>query len=310
MILLFMSMSYQFLGNCLCEYQVYHGLIAQAEIHIIKEEFPLALQAYQKAFSQSDGFAKDYINATTTAAKSNDTSQVFHFLEEAVKHGMPPKHFKRFGRGKLFQAYHPMAKWTWLKRNYDSLYSLSVPNPLILEQLKKSHQRDQRHRSFPFTLKIFDKVAQRKGDKDYTNLLAIIDSIGYPGQHLVGNAPYLAMAFYPLILMIHHKFPDGRESATRNKLFEEYCKGNLETKDMAWIIDRQNLINGQDEEYGTVFLRSIYNHHGMNRENYPPLFEHWDQDKINEVNKARMKLGLLTIEDASSLQKKGLFTGF
>lgn len=225
------------------DYLQYHQQIIEAEKLISEENFNAALSQYERVFDTHDFvFLRDYQVAAQLALFLNDKKKAFHFIKEGILAGWELKAIKK--NKYLFQL-NKESEWKSIVTGYDSLriaYNKSLNQP-IRNKAKEMFTKDQR-KAFGALFRIGDKAQQKYAERKFAphsekqlfELIAILESAGYPGEKLIGNRYWIST------ILSHH-----------NSISTEYAK-----KDTLYAFLKPRLLealkNGQMSpfEYATI----------------------------------------------------------
>ncbi len=160
-------------------YMNYHRAIVRAEEHLSVEQFDLALKVYDSVFlAYPFVFCKDYVIALQTAALIKDTSAMQRYALGAVGAGAKLSALERLP---LIRNWVDQSCWRSVVTQYDTLRN----------NYKKEHRLDINRK----LSKNFRLDEDNKSDKEYASIIfkknieyikAVTDSLGFPGERLVG----------------------------------------------------------------------------------------------------------------------------
>jgi hypothetical protein len=161
------------------DYMNYHRAIVRAEEHLGFERFDLALKVYDSVFQAYPFiFCKDYVIALQSAALLKDTSAMKRYALGAMGAGAKLSALERLP---LIRNWVDQPCWRSVVTQYDTLRN----------NYKKSRRLDVNRQ----LSKNFREDEDNKSDKEYANkvfrknieyIKAIIDSLGFPGERLIG----------------------------------------------------------------------------------------------------------------------------
>lgn len=133
-------------------------------------------------------------------------------------------------------------------------------------------------------LKAAEEVT-RVDERNTKRLKEIVDRYGWPGKTLVGEQG--ASAAWLIVQHAVHDRPFQKEAL---KLMAEADRGEVDDKDLAFLVDRDRVLDRRDQVYGTQF-------HCVDGEHEPYPIE-----DAGDVDDRRDRVGLDTLEDERERQ--------
>ena len=274
------------------DYRDYHLKIMQAEELIAEKSFQSALNIYQEVFSSYPFvFLRDCKNASQVAWYIGDESKTCEFVKHGIKSGWKMKEIKKHNslkgltKTKGFQT---------IRVQYDSLYELYSDriNPKLRWEVRKMSWKDQwgaLMALFRFSEKAQAKYGERKfapkNELRLRRVLEIVEDYGYPGERLIGNAPWMMGIV-------------GR----RNQISQEFCREDTIYQQQMKPILLTAITKGEMNPAYYAFIDDwfITCESGWEKGSYGFLAELKPQD-IQRSNQLRKEIGLRTVETHNSL---------
>ena len=246
------------------DYLHYHKQIVEAEKLIGEENFKAALSKYENVFDTYEFvFLRDYQVAAQLALFLNDKQKAFHYVKEGISAGWELKAIKR---NKYLSQLNKEPEWKSIVNSYDSLqkaYNENLNQP-IRNKAKKMFSKDQ-WKALGALFRIGDKAqekyAERKfaphSEKQLFELIAILETAGYPGEKLIGNRYWIST------ILSHHNSisteyakKDTLYAFLKPKLYEAIKNGQMTPYEYATIDDWRRTVASDRTEPGYGFLNS------------------------------------------------------
>ncbi|SMB91058.1 TonB family protein [Hymenobacter roseosalivarius DSM 11622] len=261
--------------------------LTAARQYLSRQEYTAASVAYQQAFKQIEGTARDYYQAARAAARNNEPKVAFKQLDEATKKGYYPEEYLRAEID--FAALTTQVAWQRVltqarekRRRHEARFDQK-----LVALVRRIGFRDQQYRlvaaeadkKYGWNSPQASTAMQQQGVIDL-QLMRQVDSLiarhGYPGKSLVGE--YLKSKAF---LVIQHN-PDEKYLPLLTAAAD---KSELSWASLALLIDRLRMASGKMQVYGTQLSNDD------NKWKLLPI-----EDEAN-VNARRAKIGLEPLEE-------------
>lgn len=249
-------------GNQQDSIAVYNTLINKADSCYMKQNFELASNFFDKAFSLGvKPVDKHLYNGACAAALSGDESSAFNRLFKRVRL-YPQWYSDQINQDRDLQSLHTSPKWeilcdtlqarkTFIERNYDHA---------LKERLDSIHYRDQmpRHaylaalRTVPqdsVLVKTRLVEMQRNDSINQIEVFDILDSYGWPSSEIVGGSNFAIWEViqHTSLEAIEKYLPLFHNAAADNELNKSF---------VAMMEDRCDMWRNRPQKYGTQLIRS------------------------------------------------------
>lgn len=187
------------------DYLEYHKQITAAEKSIGEHQFKAALEQYAQIFERYDFvFLRDYKVASQLALYLDDRAKAFEYIRAGMSAGWALKDIKK---NKFLKPLQKDSEWTEIQESYAGLrsqYQAKI-DPDLREEVHLMFKKDQK-KAMGALLKIGNKAQEKYGtitfaphsEKQMLSLVEIIDTVGYPGEKLIGND------FWMSTIISHH----------------------------------------------------------------------------------------------------------
>lgn len=282
------------------EYGDYQAAISYAEDLIAAEKWEDAVLVYKQLFERCDFvFLRDCKIAAQVAAYAHKNDDAIAFIKEAIKNGWALKSVRKH---KLLKSQIHSSQWLEITAVSDSLSHIfkSRLDPVTRRVIKKMYHRDQRMALgalLTFSSKGQDRYAEKKfaphSEKQLGKLGIIIDSLGYPGEKLIGNGSWAS------IILLHHN------SISQNYVLHDSLYPRLRPTLLL------ALQQGQIHPYRFALIQDWYvavkSAHTQTA--YGCLQTELTRDQLTHINKLRKEIGLHSIETRNKLIKLQKRTG-
>ena len=273
-------------------YWDYHREIIAGEELIAEQKFEEAILKLDSLFNKFDFvFLRDCKLATQLCCHVKDAGRAIKFARRGMRQGWELRDIQK-DKGLRFLRQSP--KWENLHTDYEKLHS-EYENGLNASLRKQVHlmfKIDQRKALGAFIRigeKSQQKYAEQKfaphSEKQISQINTIIDSLGYPGEHIIGNKLWAS------VILSHHNSisPQYNSSDTlytflKPKILRAIGRGELSPYVFSTI-----------EDWRTA---AISNH---NLTTYGYLGKISDAAALDSVNNNRSELGIRSIELRNSL---------
>jgi hypothetical protein len=282
------------------EYREYYSAIRNAEDLIAAEKWEDAVLVYRQLFERYDfTFLRDCKIAAQVAAHVHKNDDAIAFIEEGIKNGWSLKSARK---DKLLKSQIQRSEWLAITAVSDSLSDIfkSRLDPVTRRVIKKMYHRDQRMAFgalFTFSSKGQDRYAEKRfaphSQKQLEKLGNIIDSLGFPGEKMIGNGSWAS------VILLHH-----------NSISQKYVlQDSLYPKLRPTLL--LSLQQGQIHPYRFALIEDWYvavkSAHTQTA--YGCLQTELTRDQLTHVNKLRKEIGLHRIETRNKLIKLQKRTG-
>lgn len=233
-------------------YLEYHTDITKAEEFIVSRQFNESLGIYRKLEDKFDHmFLRDIKVATQLAAYSNDTDNLFHFLEIGMKKGWTSKEIMNL---KILKKFKNDDRWERLKANKDQFRKEfeSNINLQLRTEIKEMLNEDQK-RAIRVALTPIKKWRERYTNRKFVpnnrtqvrRINQIIDQHGYPGEKVIGDKSWATV-------IISHNEHDTIYNQLRPKLYSAYERGELSAIELAIIETWRTVVDTDRKEKGFI----------------------------------------------------------
>jgi len=273
-------------------YQNYHHQIVQSEQLIVSGNYEAAILKLDSLFTKYNFvFLRDCKLATELCAYTKDLDHGLRFVQQGILQGWTLKDIEK-NKNLRFLLTDP--RWAALKNEYEELHrqylkKLNIPLREQVHLMFKNDQRKALGALFRIGEKSQQKYAERKfaphSEKQIREINIIIDSLGYPGEQIIGNKLWAS------VILSHHNSisPQYNSSDTlytflKPKLLQAISRGELSPYVLTTI-----------EDWRTA---AISNH---NLTTYGYLGKISDTPALDIVNNNRSELGIRSIELRNSL---------
>jgi hypothetical protein len=233
-------------------YLEYHTEISKAEEFIVTRQFNQSLEIYRMLQDKFEHmFLRDIKVAAQLAAYSNDTDNLFYFLEKGMKKGWASKEIMKM---KMIEKYKNDTRWEKLKANKDQFkkeFESSI-NLQLRTEIKDMFKEDQK-RAIRVALtpikKWRDSYTNRKfvpnNRTQVRRINQIIDQLGYPGEKIIGDKSWATV-------IISHNEHDTIYNQLRPKLYSAFERGELSAIDLAIIETWRIVVDTDRKEKGFI----------------------------------------------------------
>lgn len=239
--------------------QSFNAWISEGDSSYDNKDYPASAQAYQKAFEIQEGSASHYYNAACSSALAGMNREAIRYLALSVEKGwINVSHMKNDSD---LNSLHKAEEWKGILSNAQANldeYEKDLDKPLK-DKLEKIYIRDQTLRQLyrdaeekfgkdSDEMQYFWQLVSEEDRKNEKEVIAIIDSVGWPGKSRVGGkanaATWLVIQHAPL--EIQEKYlPLLRKSV---------MKGESRGSDLALLEDRIQMRNGLPQTYGSQVI--------------------------------------------------------
>ena len=268
------------------DYLAYHNQILEVEKLISNEEFPKALNTYDRVFKAYDFvFLREYKIAAQLAFYLDERQRAFQYIKEGIATGWKLRELKK---NKFLAPLQEDPEWKVIEEASDSLHNkyLSRIDQSIREKVRLMFKKDQR-KAIGALFRISDKAKERYAIRKFAphsetqikELSIILENEGYPGEQLIGNN------FWMSTIISHHNSiaKDYVKSDTlyhfiRPKLIQAIEKGQMSPYEFALIDDWYKATSSGRTETGYGFLNAPY------------------QSTLSLTNELRFAIGLRSVE--------------
>ncbi|RFC54323.1 hypothetical protein DXU93_07800 [Brumimicrobium aurantiacum] len=227
----------------------------KAEKAILDTNYSDAVAIYDSLFKEYEFvFAKHIYTATQTAIENNDLEKAFDFIKKGALEGVK---INEVDKDPILVKLKKDSRWEAFRLEYDSLRKIYIRNVNWEARncINKMYDLDQEYRDkhelkpWNFMLKPFIRMKWNKvlGEMVNKELTPLIDSLGFPGERLVGldeqwmhhkrRNDGLESTFGFFILI--HYFSKPRDTSLNEMLYDEIKKGNILPEQYAALIDFQ-----------------------------------------------------------------------
>jgi hypothetical protein len=230
----------------------YNNEIIKAEEYIVAGQFIKSIKIYRDLTdAYRHVFLRDIKIAAQLSAYTNDTDNLFYFLEKGMKKGWSSKEIMKTETLKKFKD---DSRWKELKDNQDQFekeFKSSINLKLSME-IKKMFAEDQK-RAIRVAL-----TPVKKWRESYTNrkfvpnnrlqvrrINQIIDQVGYPGEKVIGDKSWATV-------IISHNEHDTIYNELQPKLYKSLREGELSPIDLAIIETWRIVVDTDRKEKGFV----------------------------------------------------------
>lgn len=179
------------------DFKKYQSDINKAEINIVRNKKPLALNNYYKVLLHSDGnFSKDIYNALILSKELNKVDTFFIFLD-LLK-------YKNYSNDYLdslteFKQFHKHPKWKkFIKTNNQKIYI----DTALKAQINSLHSLDQFFRVKEGSYELYSDTINKIDSLNIITLLNVINKQGLPGEMEIGARDLRGDQGYDVVL--HH----------------------------------------------------------------------------------------------------------
>ncbi len=241
----------------LCSGQTYNYLdynneIINAEEYIVAGQFMESIQIYRNlADTYQHVFLRDIKIAAQLSAYTNDTDNLFYFLEKGMKRGWTLKEIMKTATLKKFKDDD---RWKRLKANQDQ-FTEEFENSINLElrtEIRAMLAEDQK-RAIRVALTPVKKWRERYTNRKFVpnnrlqvrRINQIIDQVGYPGEKVIGDKSWATV-------IISHNEHDSIYTELRPKLYKALRHGELSAIDLAIIETWRIVVDTDRREKGFV----------------------------------------------------------
>lgn len=233
-------------------YLEYHTRISEAEEFIVTRQFTKSLEIYRMLEDKFEHmFLRDIKIATQLAAYSNDTDNLFYFLEKGMKKGWTSKEIINM---KILKNFKNDNRWKNLKANTDQFrkeFESSV-NLQLRAEIKEMFNEDQK-RAIRVALTPIKKWRDRYTNRKFVpnnrtqvrRINQIIDHHGYPGEKLIGDKSWATV-------IISHNEHDTIYNQLRPKLYSAFERGELSAIELAIIETWRIVVDTDRKEKGFI----------------------------------------------------------
>ena len=284
------------------DYGIYHHKNRQISQHLLNEDWAGALAGYQELLEEYEFvFNRDLRIALQMAMAVEDKAAFYDFSSRAFEQGW------RWKKAKKQLKNYPGFKTGWkaeLKAISKATEPLPPRYPEERKEIKKLFAQDQKQALgawFTFSSQRHDRYAERKFAPKallrVQTVTRIMDETGYPGEQLIQNN------YWTAVILSHYNSisvdfvqKDSLYAAMKSRLWEEWNKGHLSPSEFAMMDNWYEAIRSDR----TVSSYAIVEGEVSRRE-------------LDQVNKNRLKIGLLTVEEYNqliALQKERGFNFF
>lgn len=281
------------------DYLQYHKQVAVAEGLICEDKFEDALQIYDHVFQSYDFiFSRDLKIAAQLAFYLNDKQKAFRYIQKGIAAGWEKKALRK---NKFLKPLRDDPGWKTIEKEYDRLhaqYLLKIDQSTRAE-VHNMFKKDQR-KAIGALFRIGDKAQEKYATRalaphseiQMTQLIQILEKIGYPGEQLIGND------FWMSTIISHHNSitreyvqEDTLYSFIKPYLIQALSTGQISPYEFAIIDDWRIAVASDRMEPGYGFLNSP------------------KKSTLSQTNKLRNKVGLRTIELRNKLVEVEKRTG-
>ena len=293
--------------NSQSNYIEYHKEARFIESYILDSSYVKAVQLYKNLFSKYNFvFAEDCFRAAQTAVFINDSVNSFLFLERAVHQGVTKESIIN---DSILIDLKKMKYWSIFENNYDSIRAeyLADIDWDLRKNINEIYDLDQKYRDkhelhpWNFLWRPLIWIKWKKTTKNIVEneLILFIRKYGFPNEKLIGidEASFHhkqkhdhLKSNYAFMIFIHY-FSIPRTSDFNELLFSEIKSGNIHPRQYASLIDFQTSY-GKGKYYKGLHYNEW--HHSKN------------ENKIEQINKNRIKIGLELFEIQSEKLERGL----
>jgi len=279
------------------DYIRYHQIRMKAEKAILDTNYSDAVAIYDALFNEYDFvFAKHIYTATQTAIENNDLEKAFDFITKGVLQGIK---INEVDNDSILVKLKKDPRWDEFELRYDSLRKIYIGNVNWEARnfINKMYDIDQEYRDrhelkkWNFVLRPFIRMKWNKVLEEMVkkNLSPLIDSLGFPGERLVGlderwmhqkrRNDGLESTFVFFILI--HYYSKPRDTLLNKMIYNEIKTGYILPEKYAALIDFQAEW-GKDKFYKGIHYNQW---HTSNQENI------YDRIEFN-----RAEIGLESLE--------------
>lgn len=240
-------------------YLDYHHKIVKAEEYIAAKQFDEGLKIYRNlADTYEHVFLRDIKVASQLSAYTNDTANLFYFLEKGMKKGWTSKEIMKIETLKKFKDDNRLkilnANRDQLKKEFENSINLELRTE-IREMLAEDQKRAIRVALTPVK-KWRERYTNRKfvpnNRLQVRRINQIIDQVGYPGEKIIGDKSWATV-------IISHNEHDTIYKELRPKLYKALIEGELSAIDLAIIETWRIVVDTDRKEKGFVIWDETIN---------------------------------------------------
>ncbi len=283
----------------------YNRHVNLAEISLIDGYYKKAISHYGDAFS-IDVYAPaiDVFNAAVCMVKVSQFDDAFLLLKEILKKGYSIRNiendntFNEFFHTEIGLQLKDFARN--VPYNYDMNLRSTIDSLYMMDQLF----RKKKELGNPYDF--FEDTINRIDDLNRDILESIIDTLGFPGEELIGlSDSSLTYQPYSIVLIHLQQISTGRRRGEVENISEivmnAYCSGRLPVHEAAYLLE---LASADFGSFSSSLFKIIYLEPGNNTMQIPEdeirnkewgYYELKDQKK--EIDKDRLNFGLETVDD-------------
>lgn len=154
---------------------LYYELIHEAELALIRDKYPIALECYLAAIEEGTLFVKDAENALLVALESKNYTAALVFVEKLLQKGVPKTYFEKRQSFNAFRASEEWKAFVSKKKDYHK-------NVVLRDRISELIAMGQEYRYDDYyrdTMLVIDAIIKDE-------ILAIFEDIGYPNADEIG----------------------------------------------------------------------------------------------------------------------------
>ncbi|QMU28766.1 hypothetical protein [Adhaeribacter radiodurans] len=216
-------------------YLEYHQQIIQAEEYLVARQFSESLKIYRHlTATYPHVFLRDLKVAAQLAAYSQDTANLYFFLEIAMQKGWT---YQQIRKRETFQQFKSEPKFKKLQANKDQFQKAFEKNiNLALKaEIKQMLTADQK-RALRVALTPGKRWRERYTKQKFVphnraqvrRINQIMDQVGYPGEKIIGDHSWATV-------LISHNEHDSIYRELRPKLYAAFERGEISAIELAII---------------------------------------------------------------------------
>ena len=233
-------------------YLEYHTEISKAEEFIVNRQFNESLEIYRMLTDKyGHMFLRDIKVAAQLAAYSNETDNLFYFLEKGMKKGWTSKEIMNM---KILKKYKNDNRWEKLKANKDQ-FRLEFDSSIDLQlrtEIREMFKEDQK-RAIRVALTPTNKWREQYTNRKFVpnnraqvrRINQIIDQRGFPGENIIGDKSWATV-------IISHNEHDTIYNQLRPKLYSAFERGELSAIELAIIETWRIVVDMDRKEKGFI----------------------------------------------------------
>ncbi len=231
----------------------YHPYINSAELAVIDQNYRLAFENYERAFSSEKiGFGRDYQNAALCAIEIKEYSRAIEFLEKLVSKGIEKSYFEN--NKKLYGELNGYGFEEFLDR-FDEIRRRTFEQTVNYEVMGELGRLENRDQEFRYDYKIFIDTIRKIDAENISSFLDIVSQHNFPPEEMLGlQSPQADNLGYYHIIWHHLKNWKSDTSLIdiRPILIEAVKQGKLSSSDAASYLDIVSSKTGFVGDYGST----------------------------------------------------------